>query len=52
VEISRTGRFRVFAVVPRPASTPAVGLTTALVALRSGFVVVGSLPANSLRLLH
>lgn len=45
VEISRQGRFRVFAVVPRPTRTKAVGLTTALVALKSGFVVVGSLPA-------
>lgn len=45
VEISPNGTRRVFAVVPQPTSTPAVGLTTALVALRSGFVVVGSLPA-------
>ncbi len=45
VEISPSGAQHVFAVVPRPTSTPAVGLTTALVALRRGFVVVGSLPA-------
>ncbi len=45
VEISPSGAKRVFAVVPRPTATPAVGLTTALVALRSGYVVVGSLPA-------
>ncbi len=45
VEISPGGGFSVFALVPQPTSTPAVGLTTALVALRSGFVVVGSLPA-------
>jgi hypothetical protein len=45
VEISPSGSFRVFAVVPRPTSTPAVGLTTALVYLKRGFVVVGSLPA-------
>jgi hypothetical protein len=45
VEISPKGKFRVFAIVPRPTKTKAVGLTTALVALRSGFVVVGSLPA-------
>lgn len=45
VEVSPDGKLRVFAVVPRPTSTPAVGLTTALVALKSGFVVVGSLPA-------
>jgi hypothetical protein len=45
VETSPSGRAQVFAVVPRPTATPAVGLTTALVALRSGFVIVGSLPA-------
>jgi hypothetical protein len=44
-ELSPSGHLKVFAVVPRPTSTPAVGLTTALVALRSGYVVVGSLPA-------
>jgi hypothetical protein len=45
MEVSPTGHVTVFAVVPRPTSTPAVGLTTALVELRNGFVVVGSLPA-------
>jgi hypothetical protein len=45
VESSGKGKAHVFAVVPRPTSTKAVGLTTALVALRSGFVIVGSLPA-------
>jgi sugar lactone lactonase YvrE len=45
VEVSPTGQAHVFAVVPQPTATAAVGLTTALVALRSGFVVVGSLPA-------
>jgi hypothetical protein len=45
VELSPSGHLSVFAVVPRPTSTPAVGLTTALVALKSGYVVVGSLPA-------
>jgi len=45
VEISPSGHQHVFAVVPRPTSTPAVGLTTALAVLRSGFVIVGSLPA-------
>ncbi len=45
VEISPSGKASVFAVVPRPTGTPAVGLTTALVTLRSGFVIVGSLPA-------
>lgn len=45
VEVSPGGQQHVFAVVPQPTSTPAVGLTTALVALRNGFVIVGSLPA-------
>jgi hypothetical protein len=45
VEISPTGDQHVFAVVPQPTATPAVGLTTALVALRNGDVIVGSLPA-------
>jgi hypothetical protein len=45
VEISPSGKQKVFAVVPAPTSTPAVGLTTALATLRSGFVIVGSLPA-------
>jgi sugar lactone lactonase YvrE len=45
VEISPSGNARVFAVVPRPTGTNAVGLTTALVVLRSGYVIVGSLPA-------
>ena len=45
MEFSRSGGVRVFAVVPRPTGSPAVGLTTALVALRSGYVIVGNLPA-------
>jgi hypothetical protein len=45
IEVSPSGKARVFAVVPRPTATRAVGLTTALVVLRSGFVIVGSLPA-------
>jgi hypothetical protein len=45
VEITPGGMQHVFAVVPAPTSTPAVGLTTALSVLRSGFVIVGSLPA-------
>jgi sugar lactone lactonase YvrE len=45
VEISPTGKTRVFSVVRHPTSAGAVGLTTALVALRSGYVIVGSLPA-------
>jgi hypothetical protein len=45
VEISPSGQQQVFSVVPQPTSTPAVGLTTALMALRNGDVIVGSLPA-------
>ena len=45
MEVSPGGTARVFAAVPRPTATPAVGLTTALAVLRSGFVIVGSLPA-------
>jgi hypothetical protein len=45
VEISPHGSARVFAVIPRAPGEPAVGLTTALVALRSGDVIVGNLPA-------
>jgi hypothetical protein len=45
MEVSPSGKARVFAVVPRPTRTPAVGLTTALVMLNGGYVVVGSLPA-------
>ncbi len=45
VEISPSGQLGVFAIVPRPTSTPAVGLTTALAYLKRGFVIVGSLPA-------
>ena len=44
-EISPSGKLITFAVVPQPTSTHAVGLTTALVTLKSGFTVVGSLPA-------
>jgi hypothetical protein len=45
VEISPGGVRHLFADVPAPTATPAVGLTTALAALPDGFVVVGSLPA-------
>jgi hypothetical protein len=45
MEVSPSGHGRVFAVVPRPTKAKAVGLTTALVELPSGFVIVGSLPA-------
>ncbi len=45
VEISPHGNARVFSVIPRAPGEPAVGLTTALVALRNGDVIVGNLPA-------
>jgi hypothetical protein len=45
VELGPGGSRRTFAVVPRPTATPAVGLTTALVSLKRGFVIVGTLPA-------
>jgi DNA-binding beta-propeller fold protein YncE len=49
VEISPSGAFTLFAQIgSQPGSQPdcpgGIGLTTALVALRSGFVIVGSLP--------
>jgi hypothetical protein len=50
VQISPTGAFQLFAQINAkslPGSCPGgVGLTTALVALRSGWVVVGSLPTS------
>jgi hypothetical protein len=45
VQVSPSGKASVFAVVPRPTATKAVGLTTAIAVLRSGYVIVGSLPA-------
>jgi hypothetical protein len=45
MEVSPGGKAHVFALVPQPTSTRAVGLTTALAELNSGFVIVGSLPA-------
>jgi NHL repeat-containing protein len=46
VEVSPGGHQRLFARIP-PNSVPGgVGLTTALVALRSGWVIVGSLPTS------
>ena len=45
MEVSPSGHAHLFAVVPPPTSSNAVGLTTALVELPRGFVVVGSLPA-------
>jgi hypothetical protein len=44
VEISPAGRQRLFARIPASIVPGGVGLTTALVALRSGWVIVGSLP--------
>jgi hypothetical protein len=45
VEISPSGRQKVFAVVPRIKGMPAVGLTTALAVVGNRHVLVGSLPA-------
>jgi hypothetical protein len=45
MQVSPSGKTHVFALVPKPPGSPAVGLTTALVELRSGFVIVGNLPA-------
>ena len=44
VEISPRGHQRLFATIPSASVPGGVGLTTALVALRSGWVIVGSLP--------
>jgi sugar lactone lactonase YvrE len=45
MEVSPSGRVGVFARVAPPSPGGVVGLTTALVVLRSGFVIVGNLPA-------
>jgi NHL repeat len=44
VEVSPGGHQRLFATIPARSVPGGVGLTTALVALRSGWVIVGSLP--------
>jgi hypothetical protein len=44
VQVSPGGKASLFAQVSDPACPGGVGLTTALVALRSGWVIVGSLP--------
>ena len=44
VEVSPRGKQRLFARIPGSIGPGGVGLTTALVALRSGWVIVGSLP--------
>lgn len=46
VEISPTGQRRLFAQIPTTSMPGGVGLTTALVVLRSGWVIVGSLPTT------
>ena len=44
VEVSPGGQQKLFATIPAGSVPGGVGLTTALVALRSGWVIVGSLP--------
>jgi len=47
VQISPSGTVSLFAQIPKTVVCPGgIGLTTALVALQSGFVVVGSLPTT------
>jgi NHL repeat len=46
VEISPNGQQRLFARIPAATIPGGVGLTTALVVLRSGWVIVGSLPTT------
>lgn len=46
VQISPQGRQTLFAQIPQASVPGGVGLTTALVVLRSGWVVVGSLPTS------
>jgi hypothetical protein len=46
VEVSPTGQHRLFATIPATTVPGGVGLTTALVALRAGWVIVGSLPTS------
>jgi hypothetical protein len=46
VQISPGGNFSVFATTTATDCPDGVGLTTALVALKSGFVIVGSLPTT------
>jgi len=46
VQVSPTGSQKLFADVSSAACPDGIGLTTALVALRSGFVIVGSLPTS------
>lgn len=46
VEIAPNGQVKPFATIPATAAPGGVGLTTALVVLRAGWVVVGSLPTT------
>ncbi len=46
VQVSPGGQASLFAQISDPACPGGVGLTTALVALRSGWVIVGSLPTQ------
>ena len=46
VEVSSRGQQRLFAQIPATLMPGGVGLTTALVVLRSGWVIVGSLPTT------
>lgn len=47
VEVTPSGKASLFAGIKDPACPGGVGLTTALVALRSGWVIVGSLPTKN-----
>jgi len=47
VQVSPRGHATLFAQISDPACPGGVGLTTALVALRSGWVIVGSLPTKN-----
>jgi hypothetical protein len=47
VEVSPHGKVSLFAGIKDPACPGGVGLTTALVVLRSGWVIVGSLPTQN-----
>ena len=49
VQVSPRGKATLFAQVTDKACPGGVGLTTALVALRSGWVIVGSLPTRNRR---
>ncbi|HEY4023839.1 MAG TPA: hypothetical protein VGM75_34505 [Pseudonocardiaceae bacterium] len=46
VEVAPNGHVSLFATIPTTAVPDGIGLTTALVVLRSGWVIVGSLPTT------